>query len=88
MQCGTLLYATKHRKNVDVIEGWVHAKVPVAEMAGVLKRHKVPRSFGEIKRNFPGLMIAFPRNLLDTSAWRHQITQRRRVTHNATDPAP
>ncbi|KKM14040.1 hypothetical protein LCGC14_1710180 [marine sediment metagenome] len=33
------------------IEGWWHAKVPVAEMARVLKRHKTT-IFREIKRNF------------------------------------
>lgn len=33
------------------IEYWWHAKVPVAEMARVLKRHK-STIFREIKRNF------------------------------------
>ena len=32
-------------------ESWWHAKVPVAEMARVLKRHK-STIFREIKRNF------------------------------------
>ena len=33
------------------IEDWWHAKVPVAEMARVLRRHK-STIFREIKRNF------------------------------------
>lgn len=33
------------------IESWWHAKVPVREMARVLKRHK-STIFREIKRNF------------------------------------
>jgi len=56
------------------IEDWWHAKVPVAEMARVLKRHK-STIFREIKRNF-WADAAFPKkNTRDTSAWR-RISER------------
>ena len=61
------------------IEDWWLAKVPVAEMARVLKRHKTT-IFREIKRNF-WADDAFPKKYggyFGMAA--HQRTQRRRST--------
>ncbi|MGB7319165.1 MAG: helix-turn-helix domain-containing protein [Planktotalea sp.] len=49
------------------IEDWWLAKVPVVEMARVLKRHK-STVFREIKRNF-WADDAFPRSMQVTLAW-------------------
>lgn len=57
-----LSYQERHR-----IEDWRLAKVPVAEMARVLKRHK-STIFREIKRNF-WADGSLPRSTLDTLAW-------------------
>lgn len=61
------------------IEDWWHAKVPVAEMARVLRRHK-SRIFREIKRNFWS-DDAFPKKYAGYFGMAaHQFTQRRRST--------
>jgi hypothetical protein len=61
------------------IEDWWHAKVPVSEMARVLKRHKAT-IFREIKRNF-WAHDAFPRKYAGYFGMAaHQCTQRRRST--------
>lgn len=61
------------------IESWWHAKVPVAEMARVLKRHK-STIFREIKRNF-WADDAFPKKYAGYFGMAaHQRTQRRRST--------
>ena len=64
------------------IEGWWHAKVPVAEMARVLKRIS-PRSFARSNVT-SGLMTPFPRSMLDTSAWRLIRSHNGGDTHNAS----
>ena len=51
------------------IEDWWHAKVPVREMARVLKRHK-STIFREIKRNFWAMMPS-RRSMQDTSVTLH-----------------
>jgi hypothetical protein len=61
------------------IENWWHAKVPVIEMARVLKRHK-STIFREIKRNF-WADDAFPKKYAGYFGMAaHQRTQRRRST--------
>ena len=61
------------------IEDWWHAKVPVAEMARILKRHK-STIFREIKRNF-WADDAFPKKYAGYFGMAaHQRTQRRRST--------
>lgn len=61
------------------IEDWWHAKVPVVEMARVLKRHK-STIFREIKRNF-WADDAFSKKYAGYSGMAaHQCTQRRRST--------
>jgi IS30 family transposase len=61
------------------IEGWWHAKVPVTEMARVLRRHK-STIFREIKRNF-WADDAFPKKYAGYFGMAaHQFTQRRRST--------
>ena len=61
------------------IEDWWHAKVPVTQMARVLKRHK-STIFREIKRNF-WADDAFPKKYAGYFGMAaHQRTQRRRST--------
>jgi len=61
------------------IEDWWHAKVPVTEMARVLRRHK-STIFREIKRNF-WADDAFPKKYAGYFGMAaHQRTQRRRST--------
>ncbi|MCK8465066.1 helix-turn-helix domain-containing protein, partial [Aliiroseovarius sp. S1339] len=61
------------------IEDWWLAKVPVVEMARVLKRHK-STIFREIKRNF-WADDAFPKNYAGYFGMAaHQRTQQRRST--------
>ena len=61
------------------IEDWWHAKVPVTEMARMLRRHK-STIFREIKRNF-WADDAFPKKYAGYFGMAaHQFTQRRRST--------
>jgi len=61
------------------IEDWWHARVPVSEMARVLKRHK-STIFREIKRNF-WTDDALPKKYAGYFGMAaHQRTQRRRST--------
>ena len=61
------------------IEGWWHAKVPVAEMARVLQRSK-STIHREIKRNFWADDAVPKRYAGYFGMAAHQFTQRRRST--------
>jgi len=71
------------------IEGWWHAKVPVAEIAAGIEPPGSPRSFGEIKRNF-WADDAFPNEVCwILRHWAaHQIHTTRRYTQRKLSGAP
>lgn len=63
------------------IENWLHAKVPVREMARVLKRHK-STIFREIKRNF-WADDAFPKKYTGSFGHAAQLQMDKRRSVNA-----
>ncbi len=78
-------YTQLSLKERRIIEDWWHAKVPVREMARVLKRHK-STIHREIKRNF-WADDAFPKKYAGYFGHAAQLRTQKRRSVQKTDPA-